>query len=79
MDTDDDNQVPVSVVVAMFTRGGLSKESAVEAARVLDVNGDGDGDGDGDGTRDEYATAWLAFFLTDDPDAPASRILGTLS
>ncbi|MFD3761332.1 hypothetical protein [Streptomyces sp. NPDC058622] len=76
MDTDDDNQVPVSVVVAMFTRGGLSKESAVEAARVLDVNGDGGG---GDGTRDEYATAWLAFFLTDDPDAPASRILGTLS
>ncbi|MFD5142657.1 EF-hand domain-containing protein [Streptomyces sp. NPDC058401] len=73
MDTDDDNQIPVSVVVAMFTSGGLSHESAAEAARVLDINGDGTI------TRDEYATAWLGFFLTDDPDAPASRILGKLS
>ncbi|MGW6413030.1 EF-hand domain-containing protein [Streptomyces vinaceus] len=73
MDSDDDDEIPVAALIAMFTRGGVREEDAAEAARVFDLNGDGTI------TRDEYAHAWLEFFATEDPDAPASRILGKLS
>ncbi|MFJ2740718.1 EF-hand domain-containing protein [Streptomyces sp. NPDC087440] len=73
LDADDDNEIPDSALVAMFTRGGLSQADAAEAARVFDL------DGDGTITREEYATRWLDFFTTDDPESPANRILGGLS
>jgi Ca2+-binding EF-hand superfamily protein len=73
LDSDDDNEIPAAALVAMFTRGGLDQDDAAEAARVFDL------DGDGVITREEYATRWLDFFTTDDPEAPASRILGKLS
>ncbi|WP_326586199.1 hypothetical protein [Streptomyces sp. NBC_01294] len=52
MDSDDDNQIPLSVLTTMFTRGGLSEDDAAEAARVFDV------DGDGTVTHEEYAAPW---------------------
>ncbi|CAM5274993.1 calcium-binding protein [Streptomyces spiroverticillatus] len=73
LDSDDDHEIPASVLVAMFTRGGLSQDDATEAASVFDL------DGDGTITREEYATRWLDFFTTDDPDSPANRILGNLA
>lgn len=73
LDSDDDNKIPATALVAMFSRGGLSQDDATEAARVFDL------DSDGTITREEYATRWLDFFTTDDPEAPASRILGKLS
>ncbi|MEV0598201.1 EF-hand domain-containing protein [Streptomyces sp. NPDC050315] len=72
MDADDDGQIPVATLVAMFTTGGVAPEDAVEAARFLDR------DGDGTITRDEYATAWLDYFTTIDPAAPANHILGRI-
>ncbi|MCX5381459.1 EF-hand domain-containing protein [Streptomyces sp. NBC_00091] len=73
LDADDDNEIPLDLLVAVFTHGGVSPEDAAEAARALDANGDNTI------TRDEYVSAWVTFLTSDDPDAPGSRILGRLN
>jgi Ca2+-binding EF-hand superfamily protein len=72
LDSDDDDQVPVTEVVRMFTKSGVSDQDAAQSAQALDLNNDGVI------TRKEYTTVWLGYFTDNDPNTPASRILGNL-
>jgi Ca2+-binding EF-hand superfamily protein len=73
LDTDGSGTLSTSEYVGMYSSLGVPPEHSTAAFHLLDRNGDGQI------SHDEFRTAIVEFYLSDDPNAPGNWLLGPMS
>ncbi|HSV67879.1 MAG TPA: EF-hand domain-containing protein [Mycobacteriales bacterium] len=73
LDTDSSGTLTTSEYVGMYSALGIPPEHSTAAFHLLDRNGDGEI------SHDEFRTAIVEFYLSDDPNAPGNWLLGPTS